>query len=64
MMRSTAFRGRLPFVAFHYLNSVVFGLRARAKLHHLLMMVALLKLSWPATARLVRGQILQIRQEA
>jgi oligopeptide transport system permease protein len=28
------------------------------------MLVALIILSWPATARLVRGQILQIREEA
>jgi len=63
MMRFADFVVALPFLLFMILFQVVFGL-GPGQSGIIPMMVALLVLSWPATARLVRGQILQIRQEA
>jgi len=63
LMRFADFVVALPFLLFMILFKMVFntepgesGISA--------MLLAMILLSWPATARLVRGQILQIRQEA
>lgn len=63
MMRFADFVVALPFLLFMILFQVVFGL-GPGQSGIIPMMVALVVLSWPATARLVRGQILQIREEA
>ncbi|MCB1648543.1 MAG: ABC transporter permease [Pseudomonadales bacterium] len=63
MMRFADFVVALPFLLFMILFQVVFGL-GPGQSGIIPMMVALVLLQWPATARLVRGQILQIRQEA
>lgn len=63
MMRIADFVVALPFLLFMILFQVVFGI-GPGESGILPMLVALILLSWPATARLVRGQILQIRQEA
>ncbi len=63
MMRIADFVVALPFLLFMILFQVVFGI-GPGQSGILPMLVALILLSWPATARLVRGQILQIRQEA
>ncbi|MCZ6616763.1 MAG: ABC transporter permease [Gammaproteobacteria bacterium] len=67
LMRFADFVVALPFLLFMILFKIVFdigpgeiGIIAAS----LPMLTALVVLSWPATARLVRGQILQIRQEA
>ena len=63
MMRIADFVVALPFLLFMILFQVVFGI-GPGESGIIPMMVALVLLSWPATARLVRGQILQIREEA
>ena len=63
MMRFADFIVALPFLLFMILFQVVFGI-GPGESGIVPMLVALILLSWPATARLVRGQILQIRQEA
>lgn len=63
MMRFADFVVALPFLLFMILFQVVFGI-GPGESGILPMLVALIILSWPATARLVRGQILQIREEA
>jgi len=63
MMRFADFVVALPFLLFMILFQVVFGI-GPGESGIVPMLVALILLSWPATARLVRGQILQIRQEA
>ncbi|MDP2142136.1 MAG: ABC transporter permease [Gammaproteobacteria bacterium] len=63
MMRFADFVVALPFLLFMILFQVVFGI-GPGESGILPMLVALVVLAWPATARLVRGQILQIRQEA
>lgn len=63
MMRCADFVVALPFLLFMILFQVVFGI-GPGESGILPMLVALVVLAWPATARLVRGQILQIRQEA
>ena len=63
MMRFADFVVALPFLLFMILFKVAFGI-GPGESGILPMLVALVLLSWPATARLVRGQILQIRQEA
>lgn len=63
MMRFADFVVALPFLLFMILFQVVFGI-GPGESGILPMLVALVLLSWPATARLVRGQILQIREEA
>lgn len=63
MMRIADFVVALPFLLFMILFQVVFGI-GPGESGIVPMLVALILLSWPATARLVRGQILQIRQEA
>ena len=63
MMRFADFVVALPFLLFMILFQVVFGI-GPGESGILPMLLALVVLAWPATARLVRGQILQIRQEA
>jgi oligopeptide transport system permease protein len=63
MMRIADFVVALPFLLFMILFQVVFGI-GPGESGIIPMMVALVLLSWPATARLVRGQIMQIREEA
>ena len=63
MMRFADFVIALPFLLFMILFKVAFGLGA-GESGVGPMLLALVLLSWPATARLVRGQVLQIREEA
>lgn len=62
-MRFADFVVALPFLLFMILFKIVFGI-GPGESGIMPMLVAMVVLSWPATARLVRGQILQIRQEA
>jgi oligopeptide transport system permease protein len=63
LMRITDFIIALPFLLFMILFRIAFGIGpGESGIFPLL--VALVVLSWPGTARLVRGQILQIREEA
>jgi oligopeptide transport system permease protein len=63
MMRFADFVIALPFLLFMILFKIAFGLGpGESGVGPMLM--ALVLLSWPATARLVRGQVLQIREEA
>ena len=63
MMRFADFVIALPFLLFMILFKIAFGL-GPGESGIGPMLVALVILSWPATARLVRGQVLQIREEA
>ena len=63
LMRFADFVVALPFLLFMILFKIAFGI-GPGESGILPMLVALIVLSWPATARLVRGQILQIREEA
>jgi len=63
LMRFADFVVALPFLLFMILFQVVFGI-GPGESGIVPMLIALVVLSWPATARLVRGQILQIREEA
>ena len=62
MMRFADFVVALPFLLFMILFKIAFGI-GPGESGILPMLVALVILGWPATARLVRGQILQIREE-
>ena len=62
LMRFADFVVALPFLLFMILFKLVFGL-SPGESGLIPMLVALVLLSWPATARLVRGQILQIREQ-
>jgi oligopeptide transport system permease protein len=62
MMRFADFVVALPFLLFMILFKFVFQVEA-GESGILPMLVALVILSWPGTSRLVRGQILQIREE-
>jgi oligopeptide transport system permease protein len=62
MMRFADFVVALPFLLFMILFRIAFGI-GPGESGVFPMLVALVLLSWPASARLVRGQILQIRQE-
>ena len=62
LMRFADFVVALPFLLFMILFRILFGVQPGDN-SIFPMMVAMLVLSWPATARLVRGQILQIREE-
>ncbi len=62
MMRFADFVVALPFLLFMILFKVVFGV-GPGESGIMPMLVAMVILLWPATARLVRGQILQIREE-
>ncbi|MDO8270758.1 MAG: ABC transporter permease [Gammaproteobacteria bacterium] len=63
LMRFADFVVALPFLLFMILFQVVFGI-GPGESGIVPMLIALVVLAWPSTARLVRGQILQIRQEA
>lgn len=62
LMRFADFVVALPFLLFMILFKIAFGI-GPGESGIFPMLVALVLLSWPATARLVRGQILQIREE-
>ena len=62
MMRFAEFVIALPFLLFMILFKIAFGI-GPGESGIVPMLVALVLLDWPSTARLVRGQILQIRQE-
>ena len=62
LMRFADFVVALPFLLFMILFRILFGVESGDSGIGP-MLVALVLLSWPATARLVRGQILQIREE-
>ena len=63
LMRFADFVVALPFLLFMILFKIAFGI-GPGESGVVPMLVALVILMWPATARLVRGQILQIREEA
>ena len=62
MMRFADFVVALPFLLFMILFKVVFAV-GPGESGIMPMLVAMVILLWPSTARLVRGQILQIREE-
>ena len=62
LMRFADFVVALPFLLFMILFKIAFGI-GPGESGIFPMLVALVVLAWPTTARLVRGQILQIRQE-
>ena len=62
LMRFADFVVALPFLLFMILFRILFNVQAGDSGIYP-MMVAMVLLSWPAAARLVRGQILQIREE-
>ncbi|MGA0806079.1 MAG: ABC transporter permease subunit, partial [Pseudohongiellaceae bacterium] len=63
MMRLADFVIALPFLLFMILFRIAFGI-GPGESGIFPMLLALVLLRWPDTARLVRGQILQIREEA
>lgn len=63
LMRFADFVVALPFLLFMILFRIGFGI-GPGESGIFPMLVALVLLGWPASARLVRGQVLQIRQEA
>ena len=62
MMRLADFVVALPFLLFMILFKVAFGLRP-GESGVMPMLLAMVLLGWPASARLVRGQVLAIRNE-
>jgi oligopeptide transport system permease protein len=62
LMRFADFVVALPFLIFMIIFRIAFGI-GPGESGVLPMLIALVVLMWPATARLVRGQVLQIRQE-
>jgi len=62
LMRFADFVVALPFLLFMILFKIAFGI-GPGESGIFPMLVALVLLGWPGTARLVRGQILQIREE-
>jgi len=62
LMRVADFVIALPFLLFMILFKIAFGI-GPGESGILPMVVAMVLLLWPATARLVRGQILQVREE-
>jgi oligopeptide transport system permease protein len=62
LMRIADFVIALPFLLFMILLRIAFGI-APGESGVLPLVIALVLLSWPATARLVRGQVLQLREE-
>jgi oligopeptide transport system permease protein len=63
IMRFADFVIALPFLLFMILFKIAFGI-GPGESGIVPMIVALVVLSWPGTARLVRGQVLQVREEA
>ena len=62
MMRFADFVVALPFLLFMILFKISFGI-GPGESGIFPMLVAMVVLLWPATARLVRGQIMQIREQ-
>jgi oligopeptide transport system permease protein len=62
LMRFADFVVALPFLLFMILFRIAFGI-GPGESGVVAMLIALVLLSWPSTARLVRGQVLQIRNE-
>lgn len=62
LMRFADFVVALPFLLFMILFKIMFGI-GPGESGIMPMLIAMVILSWPATSRLVRGQILQIREE-
>ncbi len=62
MMRFADFVVALPFLLFMIVFKIAFGVESGDN-GIVPMLIAMVVLLWPATARLVRGQILQIREE-
>jgi oligopeptide transport system permease protein len=62
LMRFADFVIALPFLLFMILFKIAFGIGA-GESGIMPMLLAMMLLSWPAASRLVRGQILQIREE-
>ncbi len=62
LMRFSDFVVALPFLLFMILFKIAFGI-GPGESGIFPMLLALVMLAWPATARLVRGQVLQIREE-
>ena len=62
LMRFADFVVALPFLLFMILFKIAFGI-GPGESGILPMLIALVLLGWPATARLVRGQVLQIRTQ-
>ncbi|MCZ6711807.1 MAG: ABC transporter permease [Gammaproteobacteria bacterium] len=62
LMRFADFVIALPFLLFMILFKIAFGI-GPGESGIMPMLLAMVLLSWPGTARLVRGQILQIREE-
>ena len=63
LMRFADFVVALPFLLFMILFKIIFNTEP-GESGIFAMLLAMILLSWPAMARLVRGQILQIREEA
>jgi len=62
MMRFAEFVIALPFLLFMILFRIAFGI-GPGESGIFPMLIALVLLSWPDTARIVRGQVLQLREE-
>ena len=62
LMRFADFVVALPFLLFMILFKIAFGI-GPGESGIIPMLLALILLGWPATARLVRGQVLQIREQ-
>ncbi len=62
LMRFADFVVALPFLLFMILFKIAFGI-GPGESGIIPMLIALVLLGWPATARLVRGQVLQIREQ-
>ncbi|HEY3698457.1 MAG TPA: ABC transporter permease, partial [Spongiibacteraceae bacterium] len=62
MMRVADFVVALPFLLFMILLRIAFGI-GPGESGIVPLVIALVLLSWPAPARLVRGQVLQLREE-
>lgn len=62
LMRFADFVVALPMLLFMILFRIAFGI-GPGENGMLPMIIALVVMSWPATARLVRGQVLQLREE-
>jgi oligopeptide transport system permease protein len=63
LMRFADFVVALPFLLFMILFKIAFGI-GPGESGIVPMLIALVLLGWPGTARLVRGQILQLREES
>ncbi len=63
VMRFADFVVALPFLLTMIVLQVLFGIESTESAH-VSMLAALVILGWPSTARLVRGQVLQIREES